>query len=66
MLLKKIKKIFKLMDQYSVPISLRYKGDDYYSTALGGIVSLSFLTCFNFWNNLFYSLYQKKKFFFIL
>ncbi len=40
MLLKKIKKIFKLMDQYSVPISLRYKGDDYYSTALGGIFSL--------------------------
>ena len=28
------------MDQYSVPISLRYKGDDYYSTVLGGIVTL--------------------------
>ena len=40
MILKKIKKILKLIDKFSVPISFRYKGDDNYSTALGGIFTL--------------------------
>ena len=40
--MKKVIKFFEWIDQFSVPISFRYKKEDSYSTCLGGLVSVIF------------------------
>jgi hypothetical protein len=41
--MKRINNFFEFVDRFNIPISLRYKDDDNYSTLLGGIVSLSII-----------------------
>ena len=37
--MEKINKFFEWIDRFNVPISFRYKGDDNYSTFLGGLIT---------------------------
>ena len=41
--MKTIKNILKQIDVFAVPLSLRYKGKNYYSTALGGLFIILFI-----------------------
>ena len=55
--MKSLRKILKKLDAFGVPYSFKYKGDEKYTTATGGLIIIIFaVIVLVLWNLFFYSI----------